>query len=81
MLRLVEFALFLSPFAAFALWRLLAPRRWPSARLVALAAGMLALLAGALFWFSRQDALTGNTPYAPAQFRDGRLVPGGAGPR
>jgi hypothetical protein len=81
MLRLLELALFLSPFVAFALWRLLAPARPPSARAVALAAGVLAVLAGALFWYSREDVLPPGTEYAPAQLQDGRLVPGHAVPR
>lgn len=76
MLRLLEVALFLSPFVAFALWRVLAPARPPSARVIALAAGALAVLAGALFWYSREDMLPPGADYAPAQLQDGQLVPG-----
>jgi hypothetical protein len=75
MLRFLELALFLSPFVGFALWRLLAPGRPPSPRLVALAAAALVILAGGLFWYSREDVLPSGTAYAPAQFQDGRLVP------
>ena len=75
MLRLLELALFISPFAAFALWRLLAPARGPSPLVVAFAACALALAAGTLFWLSRADVLPADTSYAPAQFENGRLVP------
>lgn len=76
MLRLLELLLFLSPFAAFAAWRLVAPASGPPLRVVMLLAGVLLLLAGALFWFSRQEMLPSGSSYAPAQFQDGRLVPG-----
>ena len=81
MLRLLELFLFLFPFGAFALWRVLAPARGPSPAFVAALAAVLALLAGGLIWYSRQEALPGNTVYAPAQFEHGRLVPGHGVPR
>ena len=76
MLRFLELLLFLSPFIAFAVWRLLLPASGPSPRLMVLAAGALLLLAGGLYWFSQQDALPRNSAYAPAQLQDGRLLPG-----
>jgi len=81
MLRLVELLLFLSPLAAFAAWRMLLPAGGPSPRLAMLAAGVLLLLAGGLYWFSRQDVLPPDSAYAPAQMQHGRLVPGRGVPR
>lgn len=76
MLRLVELFLFLSPFVAFVLWRLMVPARGPSFGVVLVAVAILVLMAGALFWFSQQQMLPGDASYAPAQFHDGRLTPG-----
>ncbi len=76
MLRLLEILLFLTPFVAFGLWRLVAPAGVPSPRAVAATAAMLLLLGAALLWFSRQDVLPPHSVYAPAQFHDGRVVPG-----
>lgn len=81
MLRLLELLMFLSPFALFAAWRLLLPASGSSPRLVMLAAGVLLLLAGGLYWFSRQDVLPPDSSYTPAQLQDGRLVPGRGVPR
>lgn len=76
MLRFLELLLFLAPFVAFAAWRVLLPVGGPSPRLTMLAAGLLLLLAGGLYWFSRHDMLPSGSIYAPAQLRDGRVVPG-----
>ena len=76
MLRLVELALFLTPFAVFIVWRFLAFEGGPSARVVVGAACVLALLAGALVWLSTEDSLPPGTSYAPAQFQDGKVVAG-----
>jgi hypothetical protein len=78
MLRLVEILLFLSPFAAFALWRVLAPVGGPSPRVIAVAAGMLVLLLGALLWYRAEDALPPGVAYIPPTFVGGRIVPGHA---
>ena len=78
MLRLVEILLFLSPFAAFALWRVLAPVGGPSPRVLAIAAGVLVLLLGALLWYRAEDALPPGSTYVPPTFEDGRIVPGHA---
>lgn len=75
MLRLLELLLFVSPFVAFAAWRLLLPAGGPSPRLMMAVTGVVLLLAGGLYWFSRQNALPRGSPYAPAQMQDGRLVP------
>jgi hypothetical protein len=76
MLRLVELALFLTPFAAFFVWRFLAMGGAPSLSLVVGTACVVAVLAGALFWLSRDRALPPGTTYAPARFEDGRVVAG-----
>ena len=81
MLRLTEFALFLAPFAAFVVWRLMATEGGPSMGLVFAAAGALVLVAGLLFWLSREDALPPGTHYVPAQLQDGQVVPSHAAPR
>lgn len=76
MLRLVELALFLTPFAAFFIWRFLSMGGAPSLSLVLGAACVVAVLAGALFWLSEDRALPPNTAYAPARFENGRVVSG-----
>ena len=81
MLRLVELALFLTPFIAFAAWRLLATEGGPSVRLVIGAACLLAVLAGLLVWLSREDALPPGASYEPARLEDGKVISGHAAPR
>jgi len=81
MLRLVELILFLSPFAAFVIWRLLAAEGGPSLKLVLLSACFVAAVAGALFWLNRRGALPPGTEYVPAQLQNGRVVSGHPEPR
>ena len=81
MLRLVELALFLSPFVFFAIWRAVGTDGGPSMRLVVAAACVLALLAGTLVWLSLHQALPPGTAYAPARLEDGRIVAGHGAPR
>jgi hypothetical protein len=77
MLRLLEVGLFLAPLAALVVWRLLAGRGGPSLLVVAVAAGALAVLAGALLWYSRDAALPAGVTYVPAQLQPGGgIVPG-----
>lgn len=76
MLRLVEVALFLAPFAAFAAWRLLWPRGGPSRLVIGAAAVTLVVLAATLIWLSRQDTLPPDIPYVPPHLQDGVIVPG-----
>jgi hypothetical protein len=76
MIRLVELALFLTPFAAFFVWRFLAMGSSPSLSLVVGTACVVAVLAVALFWLSEDRALPPGTTYAPARFEDGRVVAG-----
>jgi hypothetical protein len=81
MLRLVELALFLSPFVFFAIWRAVGTDGGPSIKVVLAAACVLALLAGTLVWLSLHQALPPGTAYAPAHLEDGRIVSGHAVPR
>jgi hypothetical protein len=81
MLRLVELALFLSPFVFFAVWRAVGTDGGPSVKVVLAAACVLALLAGTLVWLSLHQALPPGTAYAPAHLEDGRIVSGHAVPR
>ena len=78
MLRLVELALFVAPFVLFALWRFMAVEGGPSARFVAVAACVLALLAGALIWLSQDEALPPGATYEPARLQGGKVVSGHA---
>jgi hypothetical protein len=81
MLRLVELALFLAPFAAFAAWRLLAWERGPSRQVVIATACAVVLLLGLLIWFSREEALPPGTVYVPPHVEDGRVIAGHVAPR
>ncbi|HET7881867.1 MAG TPA: DUF6111 family protein [Acetobacteraceae bacterium] len=81
MLRLVELALFLAPFAAFAAWRFLATEGGPSTSLVVAAACVLALLAAALLWLSQDKALAPGADYEPARLEQGKVVFGPADPQ
>jgi hypothetical protein len=77
----IEVLLFLAPFAAYALWLLLARRIGRTVapvaggRLVGLAlAGLLLMLAAFALLATYDDQKLGT--YRPAEFRDGVLVPG-----
>jgi hypothetical protein len=78
MLRLVELALFLAPFVLFVVWRFMAVEGGPSIRAVAVAACVLAFLAGVLIWLSQDDALPPGATYEPARLQDGKIVSGHA---
>ena len=80
MLRLVELALFLAPFAVFAVWRFMAMEGGPPVRFVVGAACLLAVLAGALIWLSQEDALPPGASYEPARLENGKVVAGHAAP-
>lgn len=81
MLRLVEFALFLAPFAAFIAWRLLLPGTAPSRTVLLLAVGVLVVVAGLLAWLSRENTLSPDTAYVPPHVENGVIVPGHGAPR
>lgn len=76
MLRLAELALFLSPIAAYMIWRLTAARGGPSPIILAAACCGVALLAGALVWFALNNTLPSGGRYVPAQVLNGRIIPG-----
>ena len=80
MLRVVEIALFLVPFATFAAWRL-AGGGTPSTALVGAALGAMLALAVALVWFASYDTLGPGQGYVPARVVDGRIIPGHAAER
>ena len=78
MLRLVELALFLTPFVVFAIWRFAALEAAASVRVVVGAACVLAVLAGLLIWLSEEDALPSGARYEPARIQNGRVISGHA---
>ena len=81
MLRFAELALFVAPFVFFVAWRLLAGGGTPSRKLVLSLTCVVMALAGALYWFSRREAIAPGMKYVPAQLEDGHVVPGHAEPR
>ena len=81
MLRLVELALFLAPFVAFAVWRFMAMEGGPPVSLVVGVACVLAVLASALIWLSQENALPPGAGYEPPRLEDGKIVAGHAAPR
>ena len=80
MLRFLELILFLTPFALFLLWRVLSPLRGPSPRIVAVAAGLLALLILALLWYRAEGSMPPHAVYVPPAYHNGRIIPGHAAP-
>ena len=80
MLRLVELALFLAPFAVFIVWRAVGKGSSPSLALVVSAGCVLLALAGALVWLSEDRALPPDAAYAPARLENGHIVAGHAAP-
>ena len=78
---LIEFLLFLAPFAAYALWRRLNPGAEPSSAVVWLGlAGIGLAMAGAV-WYGLSVSMEPGTVYVPARMEDGRILPGHAEPR
>ncbi len=78
MTRLIEIMLFLTPFAGFAIWRLVVPTERPPVWLVAGAAGFVLLMLTSLVWVRARDASDAVQTYVPARLQDGRIVPGHA---
>jgi uncharacterized protein DUF6111 len=76
MLRLVELALFASPFLVFAGWRYFASGSGPSIRVVAAAACVVIVLAVALLWLGEDRAISPHDAYAPARFENGHIIAG-----
>ena len=81
MLRLVELALFLAPFAVFIVWRFMAMEGGPSTSVIIGAVCVLVVLTGVLIWLSKEDVVPSGVSYEPAHLEDGRIVPGHAAPR
>ncbi len=81
---LTEIALFLAPFAAYAvfLWAtragVLDPASWPLPRLLWLTIVALVLLLGSFLVIAQFSHFPPGSSYMPAHIEDGRLVPGGA---
>ena len=79
-MRLIEIVLFLTPFAAFAVLRVLRPReRVPGWLLVAFGIS-LAIMLGFLLVLHQFDAADADRAYVPARLENGRVVPGHAAP-
>jgi hypothetical protein len=73
--RVIEIVLFLTPFVAFAAWRLLFPSPVPPLWLVGGLAGFVAVMIVALLWLRHIDSGDADEAYIPAQLIDGRVVP------
>lgn len=74
--RVLEIVLFLTPFLAFATWRLVFPSPVPPLWLMYGLAGFVVLLLVTLFWLRQLDANDASQPYIPDQLRNGRAVAG-----
>lgn len=80
MIRILEIALFVAPFALFAAWRLWAPNTEIGARhLIALGAA-LAICFGLLAYFRMEEAEPPNAAYVPAHLRGTTIEPPAAKP-
>ena len=77
-MRWAEVALFLAPFALFAVWRLSARMARPSLVWGALAAVLLLAVVTVVFGLSRR--LPPGDAYVPARIGDGHIVPGQGAP-
>ncbi|MCB4822173.1 hypothetical protein [Roseicella aerolata] len=77
MVYLIEFFLFLLPFALYALWRRYNPDIEPGPRvMLAAAAGVLLMLVFAI-WYGISVSMAPDAIYVPAELGpDGRVVPG-----
>jgi len=81
---LTELALFLAPFAIYAiiLWAtqkdLLHPESWPLSRLMWLTIAALVLMFGSFVVLAQWGGEPKNSVYVPAHIENGKLVPGTA---
>lgn len=78
---LVETALFLSPFVAYALVLLalrgsMVPAYWSVRALAACALAAVLLVAAGLFLFEAENSAPPGSVYVPAQMKDGVFQPG-----
>lgn len=76
MSRAIEIILFLTPFVAFAAWRLWFPSPLPPLGLVYAMATFVGLMLTGLLWVSHREARDAHQAYVPAVMRDGRIIPG-----
>ncbi|WP_158923442.1 hypothetical protein [Acidisphaera sp. S103] len=74
--RLIEIILFLTPFVAFAAWRLWFPSPLPPPGLIYGLAVFVGLMLAALLWTSHLDAEDGHQAYVPAVMQNGRIIEG-----
>jgi Family of unknown function (DUF6111) len=80
-MRLIEIVLFLSPFAAFLVVRLLAPAGGlPAWVLPAFAASVVVMLV-LLIVLRGLNSGDASQAYVPARLEDGRVIPGRAAPQ
>jgi hypothetical protein len=79
MSRLIEIALFVTPFLGFAAWRLLFPAPSPPLWMVCWCGGFVLLMLGSLLWQHQIEASDARKAYVPALMQDGRVIPGHAG--
>lgn len=78
---LIQFLLFLLPFAAYGLWRRANPDTEPRTIVLVLGSiGVVLMLAGA-FWFGVSRSIDRDAAYVPARMEGGRIVPGHAEPQ
>ena len=75
MLRLVEVALFLAPFALFLVWRLVVPVGGPSRTMITTTATALLVLLASLVWLRRQEAEPPIAAYVPSRLEGDTIVP------
>lgn len=73
--RFIEIVLFLTPFLAFAAWRLLSPSPQPPPWLMAALCIFVVLMVLSLIWVWHFDAGDADQPYRPDQLRNGHVVP------
>ncbi len=78
---LVEMALFLSPFVAYALILLalrgsIVPEHWSPRALLSCSVLAVLLVAGGLYVFEMESSAPPGSVYVPAQMKDGVFQPG-----
>jgi len=77
-MRWAEIALFFMPFALYVAWRIAAATARPS--IVWGAAALVAILVAGTVWTGLSRRLDRHEAYVPAQWRNGRIVPGHGAP-
>jgi len=80
-MRLIEIALFLSPFAAFALLRLATPTRGVPGWVLPVFTMAVAVVLGLLLYLRSLDSGDATQGYVPARIENGRVIPSEAAPR